>query len=185
MHSSFRALPRALCNSFPFSRLRSFEERFGIAGFALMLLFAMSHPLWAHDFTLGDIEIDHPWSRASPAGAKVAAGYLVISNKGSTPDRLISATSDIAAKAEVHEMSVDANGVMTMRPLTDGLEIPAGGKVALEPGSYHMMFMGLKRGPQKGETFAGTLTFQNAGTIAIEYSVDAMGGGSNHDAHGG
>ena len=111
----------------------------------------------------------------------MAAGYLVISNEGSTSDRLVSATGEIAGKTEIHEMAVDANGVMTMRPLADGLEIPAGGEVKLEPGSFHIMFMDLKRGAKEGETFKGTLTFEKAGTVNVEFSVDAMGGGGGHD----
>ncbi|TIX61237.1 MAG: copper chaperone PCu(A)C, partial [Mesorhizobium sp.] len=95
-----------------------------------------------------DLEIEHPWSRATPAGAKVAGGYFTIVNKGSAPDRLLSIASDISEKAELHEMGVK-DGVMTMRPVGGGLEISAGGKVELKPGTYHVMFLGLKRQPKQ------------------------------------
>lgn len=187
MLSSVRDVTRAAVNTYPISRFRSFEERLGVIAFALALLFATSQTLLAHGFKIGDIEIDHPWSRATPEGAKVAAGYLVIGNEGSTPDRLLSVTGEIAGKSEIHEMAVDASGVMTMRPLADGVEIPAGGEVRLEPGSFHIMFMDLKQGAREGERFKGTLTFEKAGTVAVEFAVEAMGGGGgqDHTTHGG
>ena len=163
---------------------RSFEERFGVAVFGLMLLFASNHQLLAHDFKLGDLEIGHPWSRATPVGAKVAAGYLTIKNNGSQPDRLVSVQSGVSEKAEIHEMAVDAKGVMTMRQVTGGVEIPAGGEVALKPGSYHVMFMGLKVPVKESKKFSGTLTFEKAGTVTVEFQVDKMGGQSqSHSGH--
>jgi periplasmic copper chaperone A len=183
MHSNSRTFARAV--AYPFNRSRSLEERLGILAFALALLFAMSHSLWAHEFKAGDIEIVHPWSRAIPAGAKVAAGYLTLKNDGSAADRLVSVTSEIAGKSEIHEMAVDANGVMTMRPVPNGVEIPAGGEVDLKPGSYHIMFMDLKQAPKQGESFKGTLTFEKAGTVDVEFSVGDMGGENDHSGHGG
>ncbi len=79
----------------------------------------------AQEFKTGSIEIDNPWSRATPKGAKVAAGYLVIKNNGTAPDRLVDGTSPAAGKVEVHEMSMD-KGVMKMRPVSGGLEIKPG-----------------------------------------------------------
>ena len=163
---------------------RSFEERLGIVVFAAMLLFASTHALLAHGFKAGDLEIGHPWSRATPAGAKVAVGYLTVKNNGSQPDRLVSIQSDVSEKAEIHEMAVDAKGVMTMRQVTGGVEIPAGGEVALKPGSYHIMFMGLKGPVKEGEKFSGTLTFEKAGTVTVEFQADKIGGQSqDHSSH--
>lgn len=165
----------------PVARLRSFEERLGIAVCALLILVATSHALFAHGFKVGDIEIHHPWSRATPAGAKVAAGYLTLENKGAAADRLLSVTAEISGRAEIHEMAVDSAGVMTMRPVAAGIEIPAGGTVKLGPGSFHIMFMDAKRSLTEGESFAGTLTFEKAGTVNVEFVVEAMGGEVKHD----
>lgn len=143
-------------------------------GTVLALLAAL--PTFAHEFKAGDISVGHPWSRATLPGAKVAAGYLTVTNNGSTPDRLVSATGEIAGKTEIHEMSVDAAGVMTMRPLQDGIEIPAGGTVELKPGGMHVMFMDLNQPAKPGEKFKGMLTFEKAGSIEVEFSVDNKGG---------
>lgn len=167
------------------SRFRSLSGRTGMAAATMALLLAMSPPSWAHDFKAGDIEIKHPWSRATPAGAKVAAGYVALRNTGSVADRLVSAEGEIAGRTEIHEMAVDGNGVMTMRPLRDGVEIPAGGEVKLEPGSFHIMFMDLNHGAKEGEMFKGTLTFEKTGTVSVEFAVEAMGGGAGHAEHGG
>ncbi|MET3582511.1 copper(I)-binding protein [Mesorhizobium robiniae] len=161
---------------------RSFEERLGIAMFLFALLFVSAQAVFAHEFRVGDLEIVHPWSRATPPGAKVAGGYFTITNTGSSPDRLLSISSDVSDKAELHEMGVK-DGVMTMRPVTGGLEIPAGGKVALAPGGYHLMFIGLKRQPKQGEAFSAALTFEKAGTVTVEFAVESMGEMGGMDDH--
>lgn len=158
------------------------EQRLGILVFALALLFVGAQSAFAHEFKVGDLEIEHPWSRATPAGAKVAGGYFTVTNKGSAADRLLSIVSDISDKAELHEMGVK-DGVMTMRPVSGGLEIPAGGKVALKPGAYHLMFMGLKRQPKQGEKFSATLTFEKAGSVTVEFAVEGMGETGGMDDH--
>ena len=158
-----------------FSRILSrFQEHLGAVALAFAIVLVGAQSVMAHEFKVGDIEIGHPWSRATPAGAKVAGGYFTVTNNGSAPDRLLSISSDISDKAELHEMGVK-DGVMTMRPVTGGLEIPAGGKVVLGPGSYHVMFMDLKQPPKQGEMFAATLTFERAGTVTIKFAVQAMG----------
>src|ERR1700720_2060109 len=85
-------------------------------------------PLRAEAVKAGDLVISQAWSRATPGGAKTGGGYLTIENKGSAPDRLIGVSADVAGKVEVHEMAVN-NGVMTMRPLDQGLTIDPGKSV--------------------------------------------------------
>ncbi|MEO1092627.1 MAG: copper chaperone PCu(A)C [Pseudomonadota bacterium] len=140
-------------------------------------------PVWAHDYRLGALEIDHPWARATPAGASVGIGYLVIRNEGETPDRLVGGDAPFAGRVEVHETTMQ-DDVMRMRPVVDGLEIPAGGSVTFEPGGYHVMFVQLQEPLVQGERRTVTLEFANAGTIEVEFVVEAMAaGGMNHDDH--
>lgn len=135
----------------------------------------------AHDFTVGPLKIGHPWTRATPAGAKVAGGYLSIQNTGSAADRLTGGSSEIAGRIEVHEMSMK-DGVMTMRPLETGLDIKPGAKVELKPGGFHIMFLDLKRQLKQGEKVKSTLTFEKAGTVEVEFVVDAVGARSSGEA---
>lgn len=123
---------------------------------------------------LGALVIEAPWTRATPAGAKVAGGYMAITNTGSTPDRLIGGSFPLAGRFEVHEMAV-TNGVMTMRELAKGLEIAPGQKVELKPGGLHVMFMDLKSPLREGQPVKGTLVFEKAGTVEIEYRVAPIG----------
>lgn len=139
----------------------------------------------AHDFKAGPLKIGHPWSRATPAGAKVGGGYLTIENTGTAPDRLVSVAAPFAARSEIHEMATK-DGIMTMRPLENGVEVPAGGKVEFKPGGYHIMFMELKQPLKQGETVKGTLTFEKAGSVDVEFKVDsiaAKGGADGHQGH--
>src|SRR5471032_1665160 len=89
------------------------------------------------------IVVEKPFSRATPGGAQVGAGYMTITNKGMAADRLVSASSPAAAKVQIHEMSMQDN-VMKMRELTGGLQIEAGKTVSLSPGGYHLMMIELK-----------------------------------------
>jgi periplasmic copper chaperone A len=148
---------------------------------------AATPPEHRHAVSAGPLEIVHPWSRATPGGARVAAGYLVVRNAGEAPDRLLSvAAPAVAAGVEIHEMRM-TGGVMSMRRLPDGLPIPAGGTVSLAPGGLHLMLTGLKRPLAQGETFAATLTFERAGTVEVAFTVEATGAAqpSMPAGHGG
>jgi len=138
------------------------------------LLAFMAGPAPAHDYKLGTLEIKHPWARATPKSAPVAGGYLTIVNTGTTTDWLIGGSIVAAGKFEIHEMTM-ADGVMRMRPLPKGLEIKPGATVELKPGSYHLMFVDLKAPFEPGQRVKGTLVFEKAGTIEIEYAVEAIG----------
>jgi copper(I)-binding protein len=128
----------------------------------------------AADFTLGNLKIGNPWTRATPKGAEVAGGYMRITNNGSAPDSLIGGSSEVAGRFELHEMTV-VDGVMRMRPLAKGLEVKPGETVELKPGSFHIMLMGLRQPLVKGQKVKGTLVFEKAGKVDIEYAVEALG----------
>ena len=117
------------------------------------------------------IRIDNPWSRATAPGQVVGGGFMTIVNAGSTPDRLVSATSPVAAEVQIHNTSMDG-GVMRMRQLTDGLEIPANDKVELKPRSLHLMFMQLKAPLEAGASFPVQLQFEKAGTVTTQFTVE-------------
>lgn len=140
--------------------------------FALVTLSPLSAQAQAHDYKVGAIKIDHPWMRVPPPAAKVAGGFMKLTNTGSTPDRLVGGTAAISGRIEVHEMSV-TDGVMRMRELKPGLDLAPGATVELKPGSYHVMFMDLKGMPEAGKPVKGTLVFEKAGTVEIEYKVEA------------
>ncbi len=135
---------------------------------------AFATPAFAHDYKVGSLEISHPWTRATAPTAKAGGGYLVIENKGTTPDRLIAAQSNASQKVEIHEMKMDGN-VMRMRELAGGLEIPAGGSVMLKPGGYHIMFMELNAPLAKGNKVPVTLVFEKAGKVNVDFAVQDMG----------
>jgi periplasmic copper chaperone A len=130
--------------------------------------------LAAETYTAGSIEIVNPWARATPKGATVGGGYMSITNKGTEADRLLGGSSPVAAKLEVHQMSM-SNGVMTMRPVPGGLEIKPGQTVVLDPDSFHVMIMGLKQPLTQGEHVEATLDFAKAGKVEVEYVVGSVG----------
>lgn len=137
----------------------------------------------ANVFKAGALTIEAPWARATPGGAQVAGGFMKITNSGAEPDRLVGGSVPFAGRFEVHEMAMDG-GVMKMRE-TKGLEIKPGQTVELKPGGYHVMFMDLKSGLKEGQTVKGTLVFEKAGKIEVEFKVGPIGGGAPAGGAGG
>ena len=144
------------------------------------LIFAASPSLsFAHGYELGSLKIHHPWTRATPKGADVAGGYMTIQNNGATDDRLIEIHVAGVKRTQLHEMATE-NGMMTMRPLNEGILLPAGKTVDLKPGGFHAMMMGLSSPLLEGDRIKATLRFEKAGTIEVEFSVEAQGSGATH-----
>lgn len=141
-------------------------------------------PLAAHGFAVGNLEIGHPWSRETAPGQSVGGGFLTITNGGRQDDTLLSATSPAAREVQIHTVSMDG-GVMRMRQLKAGLPIPAGTTVALKPGSYHLMLIGLKAPLKRGTMVPAELRFQHAGKVSISFKVEAISyGGPDGGYHG-
>lgn len=110
---------------------------------------------------------------ATPAAAmSMGAAYLDITNAGAAVDRLIAGKTEVAETVEIHEV-VDKDGLMTMQPLANGLEIPAGATVKLEPGGYHIMLIGLTESLEEGMVYDLTLTFETAGDVVVSVPVKA------------
>ena len=141
---------------------------------ATMLAAALALPANADDVTAGNLKISAPWTRATPKGAQVGAGYMTITNNASAPDWLVGGASEVASDFEIHEMRTD-NGVMRMRQLTNGLEIKPGQSVELKPGGNHVMFLGLKKPLAQGEHVKATLAFEKAGKVDVDFTVESIG----------
>lgn len=138
---------------------------------------AAAAPAGNDTYKIGDLVVVSPWTRATPGGAKIAGGYLKITNNGTSADRLTGATSASADRAEIHEMSM-TDGVMKMRPLADGLTIKPGETVELKPGGFHMMFMDIKQPLKQGDALKAKLIFEKAGKLDVSFGVQAIGAGA-------
>jgi periplasmic copper chaperone A len=117
------------------------------------------------------IEISEVWARATPGGARTAAVYVTLT--ASAGDRLTSASTPVAQKAEFHSMTMDS-GVMKMRQF-DAIDLPPGQKVTLKPGGYHIMLTGLAKPLAEGESFPLTLDFAKTGARQVTVSVQKVG----------
>ncbi|TAD71318.1 MAG: copper chaperone PCu(A)C [Sphingomonadales bacterium] len=120
------------------------------------------------------IAVTEPWSRETAEGQNAGGAFMTIANTGTAADRLTGGSTPVAGRVEIHTMSMDG-GVMRMRQLADGLEIPAGGEVTLKPGSYHVMLMDLKQPLKAGDKVPLTLTFKGAGTFETDLVVTPAG----------
>ncbi len=121
------------------------------------------------------IRVDNAQSRAMLPGTNVGGGYLSVTNTGPESDTLLAVTSNRAKSVQLHRMRVE-NGIMIMRELKEGIEIPAGGTVVFKPGAYHLMFVGVTERFKRGETIKATLTFAKAGAVEVAFAVGSAGG---------
>ena len=133
----------------------------------LLALACLAAPAWAQ------VEIENAWSRATAPGASVAAGYLIVRNKGASPDRLVGARSPAAAKVETH-VTVREGDIMRMREVK-GYDLPPGAAFELKPGGAHLMFVDVRRPFKEGDRIPVTLRFERAGEKTVEFRVGRLG----------
>lgn len=138
-----------------------------------VLLSTVTVTVSAHSFTQGDVTVTHPWSRPTPPGVSMGVGYMAISNNGESAITLVGVSTPKAESVTIHE-SVSSEGMMSMRPLPDGLKIPAGETVLLEPHGYHLMLEGLEGAVARDEKIPMTLDFDNADSMEIELHTMPM-----------
>jgi copper(I)-binding protein len=120
----------------------------------------------------GQVEIGEPWIRATPPGAKTAAGYMTVRNKSGAPDRLIGASSPAAAKVETH-IHIKDGDILRMREVKS-LDVPAKGALELKPGGAHLMFVDVAEPLKEGDKVSVTLKFEKAGEVRTEFHVGRL-----------
>ena len=146
------------------------------AGFAGLVI-AICISGWAH----AQITVAEPWIRATVPGQTVAAGYLKITS--ARPSSLVDVSTPLTARAEIHEMSMEA-GVMRMRAVAR-IDLPAGKTVELAPGGYHLMLMNLDRPLREGDTVPITLVFEGPDNKRERVEVNARVRGIRAGMQGG
>ena len=115
-----------------------------------------------------EVAVRDPEAFETAAGMKVGAALMGFHSDSA--DKLVSASSTVAERVEIHTMS-EEDGIMKMRKVEGGLELPANTTVILRPSGYHLMLMGLKE-PLKAETeFPLTLTFEKAEPQTVQVKV--------------
>jgi len=153
---------------------------------AAILLAAVTLSASAHEFTVGELTVDHPWSRQTPPTAEVGVVYVTITNNGTKPDRLVGGSATLSEGFEFHT-SQQEGGIARMRRLEDGVVIESGATIELKPLGTHIMLTGLKSAIKADEPFAGTLVFERAGTLDVTFAVQGLGapapGGNEHEGH--
>ncbi|ASJ70532.1 copper chaperone PCu(A)C [Granulosicoccus antarcticus] len=153
------------------------------AAAAVVALSLLSTQSIAHEYKVGDIEVVHPYAPPTPPGAGMAAGYVEIINHGDEDDRLISGKVYFAHEMQVHQTEV-VDDVSRMRQVEGGLLIPAGTTVKLEPLGTHIMFTDLAEPLVEAGRHSATLTFEKAGDVEVEFSIEHPNSDSMQEMHG-
>lgn len=158
---------------------------FSSAALAALILVAAPSLAFAHHgvihtgcptgqtFTAGDITVSGAFVRATPKGAQSAGGYLTINNSGGGADTLTGASSEAASDIGIHSMAMNGD-MMEMKPVEGGLEVPAGGRVTLDPMGYHLMLTGMEQPFVEGQCVEMTLHFVTVGDLPIELNIGGM-----------
>ena len=150
---------------------------------AALIAAVLTAPASAQDYKVGDLHVEQPWARATPGRVPNGAVYLTLTNEGATADRLVGASSPAAKHAGLHSHSMK-EGVMKMQPVK-AMEVIPGSPTVLAPGGLHIMLMGLTAPLKEGARFAVTLTFERAGSLKIEVTVEKLGAMQpSHGKHG-
>mgnify|MGYP002397465049 CR=1 FL=1 len=138
---------------------------------ALAALVLLGLPFLAsgHGYRLGDIRIIHPW--ATPSQTTTGPGYLVLRNRGVKDDRLLSASSPLAARVELRAPGQDEGEPARDNGSLAAIVIPAGAETRLEPGGLHLRFIDLQKPLEDRQRFSVTLQFENAGSITVDMDV--------------
>jgi copper(I)-binding protein len=134
-----------------------------------MIRFALLSFFFVSTAAFAQVEVQNPWSRATPPGAKIAAGYMVIRNNGAQPDRLVGASSPLAAKVQTHVTMRDGD-IMKMREVKV-YDVPAHGKFELKPAGAHLMLVDIKHPFKDGDKVPLVLRFEKAGEVKVEMPV--------------
>lgn len=127
------------------------------------------------------IRIERPWARPTVSGQPAGGGFLVLHNRANTADRLLAASTPAAERVELHSMKMEGD-VMRMRQV-EGIDLPAGATVKLEPGGLHLMFMGLKAPLTAGSRVPLTLRFEKAGEVRVDVAVESPTAMPDHGDH--
>ncbi|NBC31282.1 MAG: copper chaperone PCu(A)C [Alphaproteobacteria bacterium] len=151
-----------------------------VAGIVLAALPWLANPAGATEFSVGDVTVTDPWSRATAPTAPTGVAFMTLSTSGDT-DRLIAADSPIADIVELHTHRMDESGIMRMRPV-EVIDIAPGEPARLAPGGLHIMMIGLQETLVRGERFPLTLTFEEAGTLEIFVPVAGPGASGPPDS---
>ena len=138
----------------------------------------------AHERTMGDLVIVHPWARPTAGAQKNSAAYMVIRNHGSEPDRLLAVETGEARSAGLHTTTVTPEGIAQMRPV-EMVEVPPGGEVRLAPGGLHIMLVDLSSPLFEGTSFPMTLVFERIGEVEVEVMVESSRRDTQHSGEHG
>jgi hypothetical protein len=181
LHSGY-LLPM-LCVALPCTAYYDKELSMVIRILGLAALLTCALPSFAHEYKVGELLVEHPWSRELPVDIPGAAAYFTVHNHDSQVDRLVGVSSPRAQKCELHSQATN-NSMMDMQH-TPSVDIPAHGEVTFQPGGNHVMLSGLDKPLKAGERFPLILEFERAGKIEVQVNVKTADTQTDHDAHNG
>ena len=153
------------------ARLKSFRHFAMMLVMVFAVIIASSH---AHEFRVGDLTVDHPWARTTAPSASTGVVYFSVKNSAAQGDTLLSVVvgKSIAKRASLHEMSMDAKGLMHMAEIKAGLMLDAKSEIKFAPGGYHVMLEGLTKPLIAKQEFGMTLQFAKAGAVSVIVLVE-------------
>ena len=127
------------------------------------------------------VSLTGAWVRALPPTQPNTAGYLTISNSGTSAIEVVSAKAAIADRVEFHTIR-EVDGYVRMEQLAT-LKVAAGQSLELAPGGTHQMLLGLTAMPGEGESVRLCLTLAAGPEICADAPVRKDAGDNTHHHH--
>ena len=153
--------------------------------FNFLIFIFITSPSTASSIKFNGLVLSNFWIKETIGNHKITSGYLTIENKNNFDERLETVTSEISEKTQLHNMIVK-NDIMKMENLNNGIVIRAKSKLSLKPGSYHIMFMKLRKPLKITKKYKVILNFKNAGSVTLEMPVHknrSNNKAKHHDHH--
>jgi len=124
------------------------------------------------------VVVEDAWVRAVVVTAGLessvnSAAYLTVRHVGQAADRLVGARTEVARMTEIHRTTIDSTGLARMARV-EAIDLEPGAEVRLEPGSYHLMLMGVTQSLPEGDTVNLVLEFETTGALEVAAEVRAF-----------
>jgi copper(I)-binding protein len=117
----------------------------------------------------GALRVSDAWIPETPPGVRVAAGYLTVTNGGTTPVSLLGVESPDYRRVEIHR-TVMHDGLADMEEVRS-LPVPPRGRLVFARGGNHFMLYDPKRALRIGDTVRLVLVFSDKRRLAITVPV--------------
>ena len=141
-----------------------------VISWLILLNISLSNEVFANE--VNEISVEDGYVSESIPGTSISSAYMTIKNLSSTDTRLVSASSEVSERIEIHQHTM-VDGLMRMRQ-RDYVDILANNSTVFQPSGFHLMIFNLKQPLKAKEEIIITLHFDNQSSLEVNYTVQGL-----------